>query len=132
MTKFNPEKYPYQVVQPIMGRNDPQYYYTATPISEHLSPEAAWDAINEEIAQLKRQPGQQNSYLDWTVIDARSHEPCPKYQDEDHDTESGYYSEDKYQSYLRQEESFDDKIGSDGCYWCGSQMHSSSSCSSRV
>ncbi len=129
MSKFDAERYPYRVVRPIVNFGNPTYYASADPISQHLTPEAAWDAINEATAALKRQPGSGTPYVDWTVIDARTLEHCPDPRIEDsHDPDDGYYSEDAYQNHLRDEEDSSDGIAPDGCYWCGSQMHTSASC----
>jgi|GEM_PF-6712428 len=78
--KFNPEKYPYQVVRPILS-SGPEYYSSAVPISQHLTADAAWGEIDAANKELKRQPGNKGSYVEWTVIDARTFEPCPRHSD---------------------------------------------------
>jgi hypothetical protein len=102
--KFNPEKYPYQVVRPIVNFGQPEYYSSADPVSQHLTPKAAWEKIDSVIAQLKRQLGMQGSYLQWTVIDARTFEPCSRADFESRDLDEDRDSEDAYQRYVQRGE----------------------------
>lgn len=60
----------YAVIQPTLNQSDPAWVNSGPTISRHRSIEAAQATIDKANRQLRAQPGQQNSWVDWHVVEA--------------------------------------------------------------
>lgn len=60
----------FYVIQPIMGRTQPDWAESATIISRHKTEEAARAAIDAANRRLRKQAGMKESWVDWYVVPA--------------------------------------------------------------